>query len=325
MSAKISGKVWELELDPTEKLVLLALSDHADHEGNNVRPGNDLLVAKTGLSERTVGLKIAEFIQRGILEPENATTGRGRVREFTLDADRCERRQYFIERDKRKAERERARVEARSTDTAQKGRSTFDRYSTEGSKHVRPMENEKAEADAQKVEADAQKVEADGKTYKEHEPSIEPSIESSTPSAEPTKTSEVKSEKPKNPFCESFRLAYESAYSCPYQSKTADFVQLAACRKTGGEWLTPDRWQIAVGNYFASELGNHTLADLSARFGAFFRSRLDRFGKPSQSTVQARGFSGGINASNSSPEEFAAEVRRIHEAKYGQVIEMEVV
>lgn len=112
----------------------------------------------------------------------------------------------------------------------------------------------------------------------------------STPSAEPTKTSEVKPEKPKNPFCESFRLAYESAYSCPYQSKAADFVQLAACRKTGGEWLTPDRWQIAVGNYFASELGNHTLADLSARFGAFFRSRLDRFGKPMQAAGQLTQF-----------------------------------
>lgn len=314
MSAKISGKVWELELDPTEKLVLLALSDHADHEGNNVRPGNDLLVAKTGLSQQTISAKITKFIEAGILEPVKDGRGRGVVREFSIEPDRAARKSYFIEREERKLQRERS---YRKPESYKAGvSSSQDSYKDDVASTV-----ERYNLGKQKVQSDNEKVQFDRNTYKEHEPSIEPSIESSTPSAQPEKLAPVKPAKPKDAFYESFRLAYEVAYSCPYQSKTADFVQLAACRKTGGEWLTHDRWKIAVGNYFASELGNHTLADLSARFGAFFRARLDRFGKPSQSVVQ----SGGINAANSSPEEFAAEVRRIHEAKYGQVIEMEVV
>lgn len=316
MSAKISGKVWELELDPTEKLVLLALSDHADHEGNNVRPGNDLLVAKTGLSERTIGLKIASFIERGILEPEDTATGRGRVREFTLDPDQCERRQYFIERDKRRTEQARQKVEARSTDTAKKGRSTFDRY-----------EEQKVESDSRKVEADAQKVEFDGNAYKEYEPSIEPSIEPfSPPSAQPETLALEKPSKPQDAFYSSFVTSYAQVYGCPYQNKRADFVQLAACRKQGGEWLTADRWQTALVNYFASPLGAHTLADLSNRFGTFFRSALDRFGKPVQPARVISGkFGSSINAANSTEDEFYAEVQRIHESKNGIVIESEAI
>lgn len=83
-----------------------------------------------------------------------------------------------------------------------------------------------------------------------------------------------------NPFYEAFAERYQQAYGCPYQNKKQDFVQLAKCREQNGEWLTTDRWLTALGNYFASPQGNHTLADFSSRFGAFFRSALDRYGKP---------------------------------------------
>lgn len=81
-------------------------------------------------------------------------------------------------------------------------------------------------------------------------------------------------------FYESFAQAYQSAYGCPYQHKAADFVQLSNCRKQGGSWLTADKWQHALSNYFLSEIGTHTLADFSTRFGSFYRSVLDRFNKP---------------------------------------------
>ena len=81
-------------------------------------------------------------------------------------------------------------------------------------------------------------------------------------------------------FYESFAQAYQSAYGCPYQHKAADFIQLSNCRKQGGSWLTPDRWQHALSNYFLSEIGTHTLADFSTRFGSFYRGVLDRFNKP---------------------------------------------
>jgi hypothetical protein len=105
VSSKISGKVWELDLDPVDKLVLLALADHADHEGNNVRPGNDLLCAKTGLSERTVGKKIEKFIEKGILVPVRLKTGPGTLREFSLATDQLPRHELFIKRDLKKIER----------------------------------------------------------------------------------------------------------------------------------------------------------------------------------------------------------------------------
>ena len=65
MSVKILGQVWELDLDPMDKLVLLALVDHADHEGNNIRPGNEILSAKTGLSHQTISAKFKKFIEAG--------------------------------------------------------------------------------------------------------------------------------------------------------------------------------------------------------------------------------------------------------------------
>lgn len=163
MSAKISGKVWELKLDPIDKLVLLALADHADHEGNNVRPGNALLCAKTGLSERTIGVKIAKLTSMGLLDPVTTTTGRGNIREFAVDADKGERHAYFVEKERRKAERA-------STFQPEKGRSSLDLSDAKRSK----MARKKVEDGALKVEDDARKVEDDGSTYKEvnrHEPS----------------------------------------------------------------------------------------------------------------------------------------------------------
>lgn len=310
MSARVSGKVWELELDPTEKLVLLALADHADHEGNNVRPGNDLLVAKTGLSERTIGQKIASFIERGILEPENTKTGRGKIREFSVDPDRCTRRQYFIDRERNRAEKKQQKVEAGSTDTPSKGRSEFDRLNSERSNLAQ-----------QKVESDAEKVESDGKTYKEYEPSIEPSIEPS--SSEPSAPGDLKPKKT-DPLFAAFCERYQAAEGIPYLSKQADFVQLATLRKKGlaQNWeITPERFTTALRNYFASEITNYTLADLSSRFSVFFKNALDCYGKAK--TKKQTSFSSGINAANSTPEEFAAEVQRIHEAKYGVTLEME--
>ena len=83
-----------------------------------------------------------------------------------------------------------------------------------------------------------------------------------------------------NPFYEEFQSAYFRLANCPYVSKQADFIQLAKCKSELADWLTNDRWKIAVRNYFLSEIGEHTLADLSVRFSVFFKSPLDRFKQP---------------------------------------------
>jgi hypothetical protein len=54
MSVKVMAYVWDLEIPTTEKIVLLAYADHADHEGNNIFPANETISRKTGLAVRTV-------------------------------------------------------------------------------------------------------------------------------------------------------------------------------------------------------------------------------------------------------------------------------
>jgi hypothetical protein len=42
----------------------------------------------------------------------------------------------------------------------------------------------------------------------------------------------------------------------------------------------PDRWAVAVDNYFSSPLTRYTLADLCSRFDVFAQGEVDRFGRP---------------------------------------------
>lgn len=67
MSVKIMGDVWELDIPRNETMVLLALADHADHEGNNVFPSNELVAWKTGYTRESVNRIISSLRNRGIL------------------------------------------------------------------------------------------------------------------------------------------------------------------------------------------------------------------------------------------------------------------
>lgn len=67
MSAKASGRVWDLDLPHNKRLVLLAMADHADHEGQNIYPSTDLIAWKTGYSFRQVQRVIDALIVDGIL------------------------------------------------------------------------------------------------------------------------------------------------------------------------------------------------------------------------------------------------------------------
>jgi hypothetical protein len=69
VSAKISGKVWDADLPHAEAFVLLALADHADHNGENIYPGVGLIAWKTGYSDRQVQRIMESLIAKGILIP----------------------------------------------------------------------------------------------------------------------------------------------------------------------------------------------------------------------------------------------------------------
>ena len=67
MSGKIMGQVWELDLPHAEQLVLLAMADHADHEGNNIFPSVGLVAWKTGYSHRQTQRIIKILVDKGLL------------------------------------------------------------------------------------------------------------------------------------------------------------------------------------------------------------------------------------------------------------------
>ena len=209
MSVKISGKVWELELEPSEKLVLLALAEYADHEGNNVRPGNELLVAMTGLSQQTITAKIAKFTENGILQPSSDVTGRGHRREFSLDPARGSRRQYFIDKDSRKLQTGRTFAK---TESYKQGVS----LQKETYKQGVPSEQERYRLTEQKVQTYSGKVQIGKSAYKEenhHEPSVE---EVSTAATE------------NNPANLSKAIATVMGFSDVPEGKTAEQVNAAA-------------------------------------------------------------------------------------------------
>jgi len=87
MSGKATGRVWELQLSPAERMVLLALADHADHLGANIYPSIELIAWKTGYSGRQVSRVIAQLVTDGLLLTVRPGGGRGRSTMYRFDLD----------------------------------------------------------------------------------------------------------------------------------------------------------------------------------------------------------------------------------------------
>ena len=86
MSAKVSGAVWDLELPHNEKLVLLAMADHADHNGNNVYPSLRLIAWKTDYDERQVRRIVDILETKGVLVVCERRLGHTTVYSINLQA-----------------------------------------------------------------------------------------------------------------------------------------------------------------------------------------------------------------------------------------------
>jgi len=68
MSVKVMGAVWDLEIGPKEKFVLLAYADHANHEGESIYPAIASIARKTSYSERSVQRITRELENKGLLK-----------------------------------------------------------------------------------------------------------------------------------------------------------------------------------------------------------------------------------------------------------------
>jgi len=70
MSVKMMGLVWDLDLEPNRKFVLLAYADHADHKGKNIFPAIQTIANKTNYHERSVQRITRELEDTGYLLPD---------------------------------------------------------------------------------------------------------------------------------------------------------------------------------------------------------------------------------------------------------------
>lgn len=68
------GAVFKVPLPPSEKLVALALADHAHDDGTEARPGMASLAAKTTLSKRQVQRVLKNLVQKGVIEEYKPST-----------------------------------------------------------------------------------------------------------------------------------------------------------------------------------------------------------------------------------------------------------
>lgn len=71
------GRAFYTDLPAHLKFTLVALADHADDDGGNVYPGQQLLARKVGVSVRAVRDQLHELETRGYLLPERRRTAHG--------------------------------------------------------------------------------------------------------------------------------------------------------------------------------------------------------------------------------------------------------
>ena len=74
MSVRVQTYVWQLELEPGEKLVALAMADHCHDDGSEARPSRATIAKKCGFSERQVIRNIQKLMARGVIVLDRAAT-----------------------------------------------------------------------------------------------------------------------------------------------------------------------------------------------------------------------------------------------------------
>ncbi len=101
MSVKVMGKVWDTDLPPNLKLVLLAYADAAEHDGFEIRPGHERLTSMTGYSRSQVERITRALISAGVLIRVQKGY-RGRRARFAIPLDHA----IFVSQDATQSEAE---------------------------------------------------------------------------------------------------------------------------------------------------------------------------------------------------------------------------
>ena len=86
MSVRLMSMVFEnQELDSTEKLIMLALADHANDEGKSIYPSQITISRKTGLARQTINKHIQELIEKNYLVSMGYKIDRSNVLELAIN------------------------------------------------------------------------------------------------------------------------------------------------------------------------------------------------------------------------------------------------
>jgi hypothetical protein len=88
-------RIFELAPDvvsPTERLVLLALADHADNAGANAYPGNIRMARRTSLQRRSIQKTLRELERKGFIVPDGVMS-RGAIR-YRLNIEALDRARH---------------------------------------------------------------------------------------------------------------------------------------------------------------------------------------------------------------------------------------
>lgn len=128
MSVRLMGAVFELAIPASEKLVLLAMADHARDDGTGCYPSVNLLAWKTSQSRRGVQKIIGRLEARGLLKGPPLETrkggrgfnGRGITTEYRIILENSEPGSLFSPPQGRTPEQRRANPSARRANASAK-------------------------------------------------------------------------------------------------------------------------------------------------------------------------------------------------------------
>ena len=79
MSVKVMAWVWDQDLPTSQKMLLLAIADHSDDDGDNAWPSKARLARKVGLSENRIRQMLRELEAAGWITTERQQGGTHRT------------------------------------------------------------------------------------------------------------------------------------------------------------------------------------------------------------------------------------------------------
>jgi Helix-turn-helix domain len=113
LSVRLMAEIFGLDVPPSEKLVLLALADHARDDGTGAYPSIDRLARKSSLSRRGVQKIMRRLEGAGFVVPTgNLQGGRGLATEYRITVEKGAPGSLFSTAKGRTSEHKRANLSA---------------------------------------------------------------------------------------------------------------------------------------------------------------------------------------------------------------------